>query len=622
MQNVYGPRIKMKRPTYKALTIRHLPALAALALAFLFCAGAHAFSLNNEDELLDAEVAFAISGASKGNSIFVRYNIAEGYYLYRHTFKFSPVTEGVTFGEPVIPPGEKHVDDYFGEVETYRQSLSIEIPFAYNGHAPLDILELQAISRGCADIGVCYPPLAQTIAVGVDPAAVTGTLPEQTAAAPPLAEQDRIAATLMQGASLLTLLTFFGFGLLLAFTPCVFPMIPILSGIIIGQGKSVTTRRAFVLSVIYVLAMALTYTVAGVLVGLSGENIQALFQNPWILGLFAAVFVLLALAMFGFYELQMPSAMQSRLTSLSNSQQGGNLAGVAVMGFLSALIVGPCVTAPLIGALIYIAQTGDAVLGGAALFALSLGMGAPLIVIGTSTGKWMPKAGPWMNAVKNLFGVLLLAVAVWLLSRVLPASVTMALYATLAIGTGVYMGALEPVNENRGNWQKLWKALGLILLIYGAALIIGALAGNQSMLHPLKGITATGKNTSVESHLTFRQIKGIAGLQQALDEAKRNQQPVMLDFYADWCVSCKEMEAFTFPDPAVREALASFMLIQADVTANDAEDKALLKQLGLFGPPAIIFYGLESEEIAGHRVVGYMKAEDFLAHLGQVKQAI
>lgn len=610
----------MKHPTYKALTIRHL---TALALALLFCAGAQAFSLNNEDELLDAEVAFAISGTSKGNSIFVHYNIAEGYYLYRHTFKFSPVTEGVTFGEPVIPPGEKHVDDYFGEVETYRKSLSIEIPFAYNGHAPPDILELQAISRGCADIGVCYPPLAQTIAVGIDPAAVTGALPEQAASvAPPVAEQDRIAATLMQGASLLTLLTFFGFGLLLAFTPCVFPMIPILSGIIIGQGKTVTTRRAFVLSVVYVLAMALTYTVAGVLVGLSGENVQALFQNPWILGLFAAVFVLLSLAMFGFYELQMPSAVQSRLTSLSNSQQGGNLAGVAVMGFLSALIVGPCVTAPLIGALIYIAQTGDAVLGGAALFTLSLGMGVPLIVIGTSTGKWMPKAGPWMSAIKSLFGVLLLAVAVWLLSRVLPAAISMMLYAALAIGSAIYMGAFEPIKESHSGWHKLWKALGLILFIYGAALIIGALGGSQSLLQPLKGIIGAAKNPGVEQHLAFRPIKGVSGLQQALSEAKLNRQPVMLDFYADWCVSCKEMEAFTFPDPAVREALASFMLIQADVTANDADDKALLKQLGLFGPPAIIFYDLESEEISGHRVVGYMKAEDFLGHLKQVKQAI
>jgi thioredoxin:protein disulfide reductase len=500
--------------------------LAALALALLLPVSAYAFKVNTpQDELLDAEIAFAISGSATGNAIVINYTIAEGYYLYRHTFKFSPVSEGFTFSDPIIPAGEKHVDDYFGEVETYRQKVSIEIPFTYEGHAPLDILELQAISRGCADIGVCYPPLAQVIAVGVDASGATAT-PNPTGT--PLAEQDRIAATLMQGASLLTLLTFFGFGLLLAFTPCVFPMIPILSGIIIGQGKPVTTRRAFTLSVIYVLAMALTYTIAGVLIGLSGENVQALFQNAWVLGLFAAVFILLALAMFGFYELQMPSALQSRLTNLSNNQQSGNLIGVAIMGFLSALIVGPCVTAPLIGALIYIAHTGDAILGGAALFALSLGMGTPLIVIGTSAGKWMPKAGPWMDAIKNLFGVLLLVVAVWLLSRVLPAAITMVLYAALAIGSAIYMGALEPIKENRSNWQKLWKAIGLILLIYGAALIIGALSGSQSLLHPLRSIVADVKNTGVESHLAFRPIKGVSGLQQALDEAKLNKQPVML----------------------------------------------------------------------------------------------
>ncbi len=580
-----------------------------------------AFELMQEDDLLDAEVAFAISGSSRDNKILVHYNIAEGYYLYRHTFKFSPVSADFTFGDPVIPAGEKHNDDYFGEVETYRRALDIEIPFTYSGHKPPDMLELQATSRGCADIGVCYPPLAQVIAVGID-TPVTATEATQSSAGASIAEQDRIAATLMQGASLLTLLTFFGFGLLLAFTPCVFPMIPILSGIIIGQGKSVTTGRAFLLSVIYVLAMAVTYTVVGVLIGLSGENIQALFQNPWILGLFAAIFVVLSLSMFGFYELQMPSAIQSRLSNLSNNQQGGSLVGVAIMGFLSALIVGPCVTAPLIGALIYIAQTGDAILGGTALFALSLGMGMPLIVIGTSTGKWMPKAGPWMNAVKNVFGVLLLAIAVWLLSRILPTGITMLLYGALAIGSAIYMGALSFHREKPGNWQQFWRVIGLILFIYGAALIVGALGGSQSMLQPLQGIFASGNNTRAKSHLAFRPIKGVTGLQQALEEARAKQQPVMLDFYADWCVSCKEMEAFTFQDPEVQRTLASFLLIQADVTANDEDDKALLKQLGLFGPPAIIFYSHDGKEIEGHRVVGYLKAEDFISHLQQMTPAI
>ncbi len=600
---------------------RKLPATILVSILWLLSPLSRAdLDFMQEDELLDAEVAFAISGSSKANTILVHYNIAEGYYLYRHTFKFSPVTEDIRFGEAVIPAGEKHVDDYFGEVETYRKQIDIEIPFTYDGHAPLSIVELQATSRGCADIGVCYPPLMQTIAVGIDAAATANSSMEQAMPDAPLAEQDRIAATLTKGASLLTLLMFFGFGLLLAFTPCVFPMIPILSSLIVGQGKSVTTGYAFVLSVVYVLAMALTYTVVGVLIGLSGDNIQALFQNPWILGPFAGIFVLLSLSMFGLYELQMPSAIQSRLTSFSNNQKGGTLVGVAIMGFLSALIVGPCVTAPLIGALIYIAQTGDAILGGAALFALSLGMGTPLIIIGTSTGKWMPRAGSWMNGVKNTFGVLLLGMAVWMLSRVLPADITMTLYGALAIGSAVYMGTFK-FHQEKSGWQKFWQVGGLILFIYGAALITGARGGSQSMRYPLQGIFSTS-NSGVESHLAFRQIKGISGLQQALDEARLNQQPVMLDFYADWCVSCKEMEAMTFPDPLVRQTLASFLLIQADVTANDDEDKVLLKQLGLIGPPAIIFYDSNGEEIKGYRVVGYKKAEDFLSHLQRVKQAL
>ncbi|HEX5054992.1 MAG TPA: protein-disulfide reductase DsbD [Gammaproteobacteria bacterium] len=596
---------------------------AWLAVLCLLLSGAAQAFLSEEDDLLDAEVAFSASGSSRGDTVLVHYNIAEGYYLYRHAFKFTPVTQGVTLGEPVIPAGEKHIDEDFGEVETYRNSLDIQIPFSYVGQVRPTIIELQATSRGCADRGVCYPPHMQALAVGIDAAtstAVTGpdAAGASTVAAPAVSEQDRFAAILMQGVSV-TLLTFFGVGLLLAFTPCVFPMIPILSGIIVGQGKPVTTGRAFILSVVYVLAMACTYTAVGVIAGLSGKNIQVLFQSPWVLSTFAAVFVALSLAMFGFYELQMPSAIQSKLSSLSNSQQGGSLVGVAVMGLLSALIVGPCVTAPLIGALIYIAKTGDAVLGGVALFALSLGMGAPLIVIGTSAGKLMPKAGPWMDAVKNLFGVLLLGVAIWLLSRVLPAGVSMALYAALAIGSGVYMGALD--RESRDNWRKLWKAVGLILFIYGAALFVGALAGNQSMLQPLQGIVNGATNTADKSHLAFRRIKGVAGLQQALDEAKRNQQPVMLDFYADWCVSCKEMEALTFTDPQVRQLLSSFLLIQADVTANEEEDQALLKKLELVGPPAIIFYDVNGREIPGQRVVGFMKSQDFAAHLQQLKQS-
>jgi thiol:disulfide interchange protein DsbD len=394
-------------------------------------------------------------------------------------------------------------------------------------------------------------------------------------------------------------------------------MIPILSGIIIGQGESITTRKAFMLSLVYVLSMAMTYTAAGIVVGLSGENVQALFQNPWILSTFSAVFVLLSLSMFGLYELQIPSAIQSRLATITNRQQSGTFIGAGIMGLLSALIVGPCVTAPLIGALIYIAQTGDAVLGGAALFSLSLGMGIPLIVIGTSAGKFIPKAGDWMNNINVFFGVTLLAVAIWLLSRIVHETVTMLLYAVLLIGYAAYLGLPQLHAADNSQRALISKGLGLLLLIYGVILMVGASIGGGSVLQPLKGLQGTinSLNNTSQHSLAFERIKGLTGLQQALDKAKQTQQPVMLDLYADWCVACKEMEAYTFSNNAVKTTLSAFMLIQADVTSNDDEDKALLKELGVFGPPATVFYDMEGNEIEGTRIVGYMKAKEFNARL-------
>jgi thiol:disulfide interchange protein DsbD len=572
-----------------------------------------------EEELLDPKIAFVPSGFARSENVLaVKYKIAENYYLYKHGFKFSAPDGDIELGAARIPPGKKKEDEWFGEVETYRQEIIIDLPYSPVAEQVPELVILEVTAQGCADIGVCFPPQKQFIEVD------TGKIIQSVDTAFPVSEQDRIAATLTQGISILTLLTFFGFGLLLAFTPCVFPMIPILSGIIIGQGKTITTRKAFLLSLVYVLAMALTYTIAGVFVGLSGENVQAMFQNPWVLGTFAGVFVLLSLSMFGFYELQMPSGIQSRLSAISNKQESGTLIGAAIMGFLSALIVGPCVTAPLIGALIYIAHTGDAVLGGAALFSLSLGMGVPLIIIGTSAGKLIPRAGAWMNAVKAFFGVLLLAVAVWLLSRIIPETVTMLLYAILLIGSAIYMGALEPRKENN-NWSPLWKGIGLILLLYGAMLIIGAGIGGGTILQPLRGLQGSSSNTAsttTQHGVEFRQFKGVSGLQQVLDEAQTNKQPVMLDLYADWCVSCKEMEAFTFTDANVQASLKPFILIQADVTTNDDEDKALLKELGVFGPPAIVFYDSSGKEIEGARVVGYMNAGDFDARLQQVLSRI
>jgi len=408
---------------------------------------------------------------------------------------------------------------------------------------------------------------------------------------------------------------FFGFGLLLAFTPCVFPMIPILSGIIAGQGAGLTTRKAFVLSLVYVLAMALTYTLVGVLAGLLGANLQAAFQNPWILTAFALVFVGLALSMFGFYELQLPSSLQSKLAELSNRQQGGTLIGVAIMGLLSALIVGPCVAPPLFGALIYIGHTGDALLGGLALFALSLGMGVPLILIGTSVGRYLPRAGAWMNTVKAVFGVALLGVAILMLERLLPPALAMVLWALLLICSAVYMGALNQLQPGANAWFKLWKGLGLVLLIYGALMLIGAAAGGRDTLQPLRGLIPGG---GVEQ-LGFKRIKSVADLERELAQARSDGQPVLLDFYADWCVSCQEMERYTFSDPSVMAELRRFVRLQADVTANDAEDRALIQgRFGLPGPPAILFFDRAGRELTHFRLVGFKPAEPFARHLRQV----
>ena len=573
------------------------------------------------EELLEPDQAFAFSTEVRdANTVVTRWQIAEGYYLYGNKFSFT-VTKpgGITVGEVRLPPGKKKNDEFFGEMEVYYHDVEAVVPLNRTQSGPISIT-LQTGFQGCSEtLGVCYPPMNKTVELELPASSGTPAQPvaEKTAATqPPLSEQDSLANSIATGSTFLIIATFFGLGLLLAFTPCVFPMIPILSGIIIGQGKTITTRRAFLISLVYVLAMALTYTVAGVIAGLFGENLQATFQNPWILVTFSFVFVLLALSMFGFYELQMPSFLQSKLTEVSNRQQGGTLTGVAVMGFLSALIVGPCVAAPLMGALIYIGQTGDAVLGGLALFALSLGMGAPLLAIGTSAGKLLPKAGPWMDAIKAVFGVMLLAVAIWMLERILPAALSMLLWALLFIVSAIYMGALE---KSPPGWSRLWKGLGVVLLFYGALLLTGAAAGGKDVIQPLRGVFSSGAGVAGgEAHLAFRRIKSVSDLRHELTAASQRGQPVMLDFYADWCVSCKEFEKYTFTDPAVTTALtaANTLLLQADVTANDAQDKELLQKFGLIGPPAILFFGPDKQERKNYRVIGFMDAETFSNHLG------
>jgi thiol:disulfide interchange protein DsbD len=436
----------------------------------------------------------------------------------------------------------------------------------------------------------------------------------------PVSEQDKLA-TLLTRKPVQAILAFFVAGLLLAFTPCVFPMVPILSGIIVGQGDRLTTMRAFWLSLVYVLAMAVTYTVAGVLAGLFGQNLQAVFQNPWIISAFVLIFILLALSMFGFYELQLPGRLQTRLAEASNQQKGGQLWGVAVMGFLSALIVGPCVAPPLMAALIVIGSSGDAILGGAALFALSMGMGLPLLVFGVSAGKLVPRAGAWMNAVKAVFGVGLLAIAIWMLERIVSGTVIMLLWGALAVSCGIYLGALERIETGAPGWKRLWKSLGVVLLVLGILEFIGAAAGGDYWLRPLAGFKASVTGAPAAEHITFRRVKSVEDLEQSLSQASATGTGTMLDFYADWCVECKRMERNTFPDAGVQALLDGFQLLQTDVTANDGLDRELMKTFDIIGPPAILFFDRNGAEMKAYRLVGYFDPGEFSRHLQQVLAA-
>ena len=600
-----------------------------------------------EDDILAVEDAFGFSAdVTSPEQLRLSWTIAPGTYLYQEKIDLSlEGSDSVQLGKFQLPEAEVKTDTVrpdgtIGDVAIYHGLVELDLPLLRSTAEPTEVT-LVARFQGCAERGICYPPVTERVALALpaatsvveltsDAAALAaaddrsggaGTSDAQQAAATPperVSEQDQIAARLAETGILGAMGIFFVLGLLLAFTPCVFPMVPILSGIIAGQGKDITARKAFVLSLVYVLAMALTYAVVGVIAGLFGANLQAAFQNPWVLTAFAAIFVALALSMFGFYELQLPSSLQTKLTEISNKQEGGTLFGVAIMGALSALIVGPCVAPPLMGALIFIGQTGDGVLGFFALLGLGLGMGAPLLAIGTSAGKLLPRAGAWMDAVKAVFGVLLLAVAILLLERILPAAVTMLLYGLLLIASGVYMGALTPLGANSGGWPKLWKSVGLALLVYGVLMLVGAAAGGRDTLQPLRGIAPAG-GAATEAHAQFKRIKTTADLDRELAAASAAGRPVMLDFYADWCVSCKEMERYTFPEPEVQNAMAEFVLLQADVTANDAEDKALMQgRFGLPGPPAMLFFGADGEERRGWRLVGFVPAEEFAAHLREV----
>jgi thiol:disulfide interchange protein DsbD len=587
--------------------------------------------LEDEPEFLSADQAFVLSAELKDGALQAHWEMPDGYYLYRHRFDFAvPAGSPFALGAAEIPQGKAKNDEYFGEVQVYYHEVSARVPVTRT-LASGDAFQATITYQGCADRGLCYPPQTKHVsfpAQSIAPAASTklaGAAPD--AGAVGKTEEQHLAGLLAGGNLLLALGLFFAAGVGLAFTPCVLPMVPILSSIIVGQGSSVTRGRAFTLSLAYVLGMATTYAALGVVVGLFGAsmNLQAALQSPPVLIAFAIVFVLLALSMFGFYELQLPQAWQNRVNSLSQNQRGGVHAGVAVMGSLSSLVVSPCLSAPLAGALIYLSSTGDAVLGGSALLALGLGMGVPLLVIGSSGAHLLPRAGAWMNNVKAVFGVLLLGVAVWLLERVIPPQMTLLLWAVLAIGAGVYLGALD--FAPRQGWGQLWKATGAFTFVYGVLLLIGAASGASDPLAPLSGMTGAttaqrDSNETRTNEVQWKRVRGVAALEAELAAAEQAGKPVALDFYADWCIACKVMARNVFSEPAVAAQLGRFQLLQADVTSNDPLDQELLHHFGLFGPPSMLFFGLDGREISALRMQGEMDRGAFERHLGRVLSGV
>ena len=586
---------------------------------------------------LPPEQAFVAEAiAADGNSLLLRFTPAPGYYLYRDktTLRLDGVA-GVTLGTPRWPQGTPHRDEHFGDVVVYFDQAEVPVPLQRT-RADAFTARLTIGYQGCQTGGICYPPMTRTVTVDVPagsigahdvaaPAAPVAGAPADAGTAddvaatsqaaapsapgrPAQAEDTRLANALSGRHWFFTLLGFFGAGLLLAFTPCVLPMIPILSGLIAGRGERIGARRAFSLSFIYVLANALVFTAAGVVAGLVGANLQAAFQTPWVIVAFAALFVVLALSMFGLYELQLPAALRARLGAMSDRQHGGSWAGVAAMGALSALIVGPCVAPPLAAAVLYIGQARDPVLGGAALFLLAMGMGAPLLAFGVAAGRGLPTSGPWMVAVQRVFGFVFVGLALWMLSRLLPAPAMLALWGLLALAMATW--AFNVASTPRARMFARFAAL--VLGVIGAAQLVGAMAGGRDPLQPLAHLAGAPAR-----ELQFRRIKSVDDLEREIAAAQAAGKPLLFDFYADWCVSCKEMEKYTFTDPAVQSALADFVLLKADVTANDAIDQALMRRFGIIGPPGTLFFvdGRERREL---RLIGFEPAAKFVERAQQV----
>jgi thioredoxin:protein disulfide reductase len=558
------------------------------------------------DDFLPPDQAFRFDALEGGSDqVQLNWEIAEGYYLYRSRIKVATTSAAAQLGSPQFPAGEVKNDEYFGRQEIYHHELRVAVPVARAAGGTFT-LPLQVTYQGCAVAGLCYPPITRLVSVtlpgGAGAAGVTNAPTSDPGDAS--SEESRFAR-LVTGNFFVMVGGFYLAGLLLAFTPCVLPMVPILSGIIAGGGAKVTPGRAFALSATYVLGMALTYTAAGIAGAAMGHEVQSLFQQWWVLALFAAIFVAMALSMFGLFTVQMPVAIQTRLAGMSNRQSTGTFGGVAIMGALSALIVTTCVGPALVAALLVIGQTGQIARGGAALFAMSLGMGTPLLIVGASAGKLLPKAGPWMEFVKKLFGVMMLGVAAWMLARIVPDRVALLLWALPMLSLAWLLWFVLKARP-----AALWtlRAAGLAAAVYGVALISGSALGGTDPLAPIPALAGHAAQS-----LPFRPISSLADLDREVSQASAARHGVLVDFSADWCTSCKEMERYTFTDPAVKSALANAVLLRADVTRSTADDEALLKHFGIIGPPTIAFYGPDGRERTEFRVVGYLKADAFAA---------
>jgi len=582
---------------------------------------------SNDDEFLKVDQAFSFNFDQENNLLHISFDISDGYYLYRHQFKFT--SENAQFSAIELPQGIEHEDEFFGVQQIYTDQLT----FTINIEQASDNASITVRYQGCAEKGLCYPPTKKTVelnkvqsqATGHDAAAVLSALntsqnntnsasidsTNKSVAATPASEQHQLADMLKQDSLLLTLVAFFVGGLLLSFTPCVFPMYPILTGIIVGAGDKLTTKKAFTLSFFYVQGMAVTYTLLGIVVALAGAQFQAIFQHPYVLIAMSILFIFLALSMFGVFNLALPASLQTKLNNLSNKQKGGSITGVVIMGVISGLVASPCTTAPLTGALLYISQTGDVVLGASALYALSLGMGLPLLILGSSGGKLLPKAGAWMNIIKNIFGLLLLAVPIFLLERFIPEVASQALWALLVLGAASYFYV---VNQNSAENKPKGFGFGLRSLLIFLMMFVGANMAYQLVMPSANQVATQASQQNQVQH--FKQVATLKELQAAVKQANSAGKTVMLDLYADWCVACKEFEQYTFSDKNVQQALANSVLLQIDLTETGTDQNVeLMEHFNVFGLPSILFFDLQGNELSQQRVTGFMGAEKFSAHI-------